>query len=177
MTSHSGVTSGAAQGSSPGGEPFDPVDVTWQRVSTKLAAARRISALLVLAVPTAVSVVLAVLVDGRFWWATAVAAVIAVWSWWLIGRQVRAIGYAEREDDLVVRRGIMWRYVVVVPYGRLQYVDVEAGPVDRLFGIAKVQLHTASASTDAAIPGLPPVEAARVRESLSARGQARLAGL
>jgi len=159
MTSHSGVTSGAAQGSSPGGEPFDPVDVTWQRVSTKLAAARRISALLVLAVPTAVSVVL------------------AVWSWWLIGRQVRAIGYAEREDDLVVRRGIMWRYVVVVPYGRLQYVDVEAGPVDRLFGIAKVQLHTASASTDAAIPGLPPVEAARVRESLSARGQARLAGL
>ena len=48
------------------------------------------------------------------------------------------------------------RTVVVVPYGRMQFVDVYAGVVDRMFGLAKVQLHTASARSDAYIPGLGP---------------------
>jgi hypothetical protein len=103
--------------------------------------------------------------------------VLAAWSWWLIGRQVPAWGYAEREDDLLVRHGIAFRSLVVVPYGRMQYVDVQAGPVDRAFGIASVQLHTASAGTDAVIPGLPPQEAARLRDRLASRGRAELAGL
>ena len=71
----------------------------------------------------------------------------------------------------------MYRQIVVVPYARLQYVDVQAGPVDRMLGISRVQLHTASASTDAAIPGLVPDEAARLRDRLTARGSSRLAGL
>ena len=69
-------------------------------------------------------------------------------------RRYRAWGYAEREDDLLVRRGVMIRRLTVVPYGRMQFVDVTAGPVDRLFGLATVQLHTAAAATDARIPGL-----------------------
>ena len=180
MDSHPEVTSGTTSGSrenTPAGEPFDPVDVTWTRVSTKLATARRLTGLIGLVVPVAVVVVLAVFVGPVWWFGLIVPGVWAVWAWLLVGRQVRAIGYAEREDDLLVRRGIMWREIVVVPYGRLQYVDVQAGPVDRIFGIARVQLHTASASTDAVIPGLPPAEAARVRDRLAARGQARLAGL
>jgi membrane protein YdbS with pleckstrin-like domain len=71
----------------------------------------------------------------------------------------------------------MFRSMVVVPYGRMQYVDVEAGPLDRKLGLAKVQLHTASVGTDAQIPGLPPDEAARLRDRLASRGEARLAGL
>jgi membrane protein YdbS with pleckstrin-like domain len=59
----------------------------------------------------------------------------------------------------------------------MQYVDVYAGPVDRIFGLAKVQLHTASARSDAYIPGLSPQEAARLRDRLASRGEARLAGL
>ncbi len=87
--------------------------------------------------------------------ALAVAA-LSGWWWWLIGRQVPRLGYAEQDDDLLVRRGIMWRQIVVVPYGRMQYVDVQAGPLDRLLGIARVQLHTASAATDARDPGAHP---------------------
>jgi membrane protein YdbS with pleckstrin-like domain len=128
--------------------------------------------------PAVVLVVVGVVTGVRWFHLPAVVLVaLALWAWWLIGRQVPAIGYAEQEEDLLVRRGIMWRYIVVVPYGRLQYVDVQAGPVDRLLGISRVQLHTASASTDASIPGLPPEEAARLRDRLTARGQARLAGL
>jgi membrane protein YdbS with pleckstrin-like domain len=90
---------------------------------------------------------------------------------------VRSWGYAERAEDLLVTRGILFRQLVVVPYGRMQFVDVTAGPLDRRFGLATVQLHTAAAATDAQIPGLVPAEAARLRDRLAARGEASSAGL
>jgi membrane protein YdbS with pleckstrin-like domain len=64
-----------------------------------------------------------------------------------------------------------------VPYGRMQYVDVEAGPLDQANGIAKLHLHTASPGTTAVIPGLAAEEAARLRDRLTARGESRAAGL
>ncbi|GAB3268985.1 hypothetical protein GCM10027449_02780 [Sinomonas notoginsengisoli] len=95
----------------------------------------------------------------------------------LTPRRVRATGYAEREDDLLIRRGLLVRRVSVVPYGRMQYVDVSVGPLERVLGLATVRLHTAAAATRAEIPGLPASEAARLREQLAVRGEARLAGL
>jgi len=90
---------------------------------------------------------------------------------------ITGIGYAEREDDLLIRRGIFFQRTLVVPYGRMQYVDIGAGPVERGLGLCTLKLHTASAGTNAEIPGLPAGEGARLREQLSARGEARLAGL
>jgi membrane protein YdbS with pleckstrin-like domain len=159
-------------------EPFDPPEVEWTRVSARLASARRIVTCGPLVLLAAALAVLGVVVGAS--WVTATAVVplaAAAWAWWVVGRQVRGWGYAERADDLLVRRGVAFRTVVVVPYGRMQYVDVYAGPVDRIFGLAKVQLHTASARSDAHIPGLPPQEAARLRDRLASRGEARLAGL
>jgi membrane protein YdbS with pleckstrin-like domain len=159
-------------------EPFDPDDVTWQRISSRLANARRLVFAGSAGVLTVALVVLAIFTSTS--WVlipVPVLVVAAAVIWWVVGRQARAIGYAEREDDLLVRRGILFQNLVVVPYGRMQYVDVQAGPVDRRFGIAKVQLHTASPGTDAHIPGLGPEEAARLRDRLARRGEARLAGL
>lgn len=95
----------------------------------------------------------------------------------VIVRQVKAIGYAEREDDLLIATGIMFRRVTVIPYGRLQYVDVKSGPLERAFGLATLHMHTASASTSAVIPGLPREEAVRLREKLASRAERNLAGL
>jgi hypothetical protein len=95
----------------------------------------------------------------------------------LLWRRYRAWGYAEREDDLLVRRGVMVRRLTVVPYGRMQFVDVTSGPVDRIFGLATVQLHTAASATDAKIPGLETTEASRLRDRLAALGEAKAAGL
>ncbi|MBN9326078.1 MAG: PH domain-containing protein [Cellulomonas sp.] len=150
---------------------FQPADIVWTPVSPRLAAARLTVAAIVLVPLLVAGVVWAVL--------TGAAAVLAVGVWlgWLVPRQVRAVGYAERADDLLIRRGIMFKTLVVVPYGRMQYVDVNAGPVDRSFGIAAVQLHTAAPNTDASIHGLRPEEAARLRDRLASRGEARLAGL
>jgi membrane protein YdbS with pleckstrin-like domain len=59
----------------------------------------------------------------------------------------------------------------------MQFVDVTAGPIERSFGLATVQLHTAAASSDARIPGLAADEAARLRDQLARLGEAKAAGL
>lgn len=92
-------------------------------------------------------------------------------------RRVRSWSYLERADDLIVARGVLVRRVTVVPYGRMQFLDVTAGPFERAFGLATVQLHTAAAASDARIPGLERSEADRLRDRLAALGESRAAGL
>jgi membrane protein YdbS with pleckstrin-like domain len=159
-------------------EPFDPPGEPWVRVSPRLATLRR---LLLLVVGAPVAVVAGVLLGLLHVWLGIVVGLVGLvgvaWGWRVVGRAVRSWGYAERADDLLVTRGILNRQLVVVPYGRMQYVDVTAGPLDRRFGLSTVQLHTAAAATDAQIPGLVPAEAARLRDRLAARGEASTAGL
>ncbi len=106
-----------------------------------------------------------------------VPLVVGAIAWGIVGRRYRSWGYAEREEDLLVRRGVMFTRLTVVPYGRMQFIDVTAGPLERAFGLATVCLHTASAATDARIPGLEREEAARLRDSLAELGEAQAAGL
>ncbi|MET4003528.1 hypothetical protein CVS29_08030 [Arthrobacter psychrochitiniphilus] len=165
---------------------IDPEGVVFLPVSGKLVIARFITAvigaLLVLAI-TAVPLILhrsgvwAGYPAWLAWLAPIIVVVILLWEMILIPRQVRAIGYAERDDDLLIRGGIMFRRVMVVPYGRMQYVDVTMGPLERMLGLSTIHLHTASPGTNALLNGLPAAEAGRLREQLSARGEAKLAGL
>ncbi len=161
-------------------DAFAPPGETWVHVSPKLVTARRISLALTYLLVVAGLIAL-VLLPGVPGWVPAIAAVVAlavlIWAWWLIGRRCRSWGFAERDDDLLVTRGILFRRLVVVPYGRMQLVDLKAGPIDRWLGITTVQLHTAAATTDASIPGLPPEVAAGVRDRLAAKGEQRSAGL
>ena len=153
---------------------------TWNSVSPRLINARRITLGLVFILVAACVVVLLVLpaVPRAVGWLVAGVAVIAfAWLWWLIGRRVRSYGYAERDDDLLVRSGILFRRLVIVPYGRMQLVDVTAGPIDRILGVTTLQLHTAAATTDATIPGLEEEVAAALRDRLARRGEMRGAGL
>ncbi|MDQ1502162.1 MAG: uncharacterized protein QOE03_3855 [Micromonosporaceae bacterium] len=105
--------------------------------------------------------------------AVAIAMVRAV----VVVRSVRSWGYAERDDDLLVRHGLFLRKLSIIPYARMQFVDVTAGPMERMFGLATVTMHTAAAASDARVPGLPGAEAARLRDRLSSLGEARSEGL
>lgn len=162
------------------GDWFDAgAGTRWHPVSPKLASLRHTVLVVAVAASTALLALFAY-ATGRSGAGVAVvvAGVLAVGvGWRMVGRNVAAWGYTERERDLVVRRGVLFRQLVVVPYGRMQFVDVQAGPLERAFGLATVQLHTAAASTDAHIPGLEPAEAARLRDRLASRGEAQSAGL
>jgi len=161
-------------------ELFAPPGTQWQPVSPKLATQRQLCFLLQVAVLTVVVlVVLWVFAVDGIWFGVAGVVLLGLLAWGLVlvTRNARSWGYAERDEDLYVRSGVMLRRMVVVPYGRMQYVDVHAGPLDQLFGIANVHLHTASPGTSAVIPGLPTEEAARLRDRLTSLGESQAAGL
>ncbi|MEP7091219.1 MAG: PH domain-containing protein [Nocardioidaceae bacterium] len=158
---------------------FAPPDQRWEPVSPALARLRR-----TLLVSVVVVLLLALVALGLLWsprWVPVVVGVLVVAAgaagWVVIGRNARWWGYAERDADLYIKHGAMFRRLVVVPYGRMQYVDVHAGPLEQMFKMASVHLHTASPGTSARIPGLPAAEAARLRDRLTSLGETQAAGL
>ncbi|HEU5108994.1 MAG TPA: PH domain-containing protein [Micromonosporaceae bacterium] len=160
--------------------PLDPwpATVSWRPVSSRLIGLELLQ-LWIWTVVLAAGGLIAWSMTG--WDLVAVAAalvvVFAVVRSFAVVRAVRAWGYAERERDLLVRHGLVVRRLSIVPYARMQFVDVTAGPLERAFNLATVQLHTAAAASDARVPGLEPQEAARLRDRLTTLGEDRVEGL
>ncbi len=152
----------------------------WTRVSASLATIHRLTMTAPAVVVGIVAVVVALVVPSLQWipWLVAASSVVeAIGSFIWAGRSQRAWGYAENDEDLLVTSGVMFKRLVAVPYGRMQFVDVQAGPLQRFFGVATVTLHTASAETTSNIPGLPSSEATRLRNRLTELGESRGAGV
>ncbi len=156
---------------------LDPDDPELTPVSPKLAAVRRISAAIWFLPPLIAATAAAVFLHPLSWIAVALVAAAFAWTLWIIGRQVSAHRYREDAEDMIVARGRWWRSVTVVPYGRIQFIDIDEGPLLRAFGLATVKLNTASASSDAQLSGIPRDEARALRERLSGRARERMAGL
>jgi membrane protein YdbS with pleckstrin-like domain len=142
--------------------------VTWRRVSPKL-----VWVVVVLAAGVAMFLL-------QVWWAFAALAavgIVAVVNLALTRRRVRSIGYQLREDDLLFRRGIMWQRFVAVPYGRMQLVDINRGPIARGLGLSELKFVTAAAAAGVTIPGLTEAEAEELRDHLVSVAESRRAGL
>ncbi|HEY2443675.1 MAG TPA: PH domain-containing protein [Streptosporangiaceae bacterium] len=157
----------------------DDEGITWQRPSPRLLRARRIEVTLVTGLVMLVGGVIGGLA-GSAALGIGIALVLLVAglaSERFLARRVAAWGYAERDEDLMVRRGVLIRRQTVIPYGRMQFIDVTAGPVERSLGLATLQMHTAAAASDARIPGLDKAQAAVLRDQLAALGEAQAAGL
>ncbi|MEU5898841.1 MULTISPECIES: PH domain-containing protein [Streptomyces] len=169
------MNTGTAGPAGPARERTEPV---WTGLPRGLLRLRRLL-LVVWFVPLAAAVGIPLgLFVGPAWAAFAlIPLAVVAWGWPVLGRNWRSWRYAERADDLLISRGVLWREETVVPYGRMQLVEVTSGPLERRFGLASVQLHTAAAATDARIPGLLPEEAERLRDRLTELGEARSAGL
>jgi len=158
--------------------------ITWTRVSPKLLWTELVQTVLAGVVVTAGCVIIGV-VSGGFERAAGVVwiligivvAVVTLVTAALTPRRVRAIGYALREDDFVLRRGLMWQRFTAVPYGRLQLVDVARGPLDRALGMSELKFVTAAASTNVRVPGIPAEDADELRDRLVELAETRRAGL
>jgi membrane protein YdbS with pleckstrin-like domain len=178
------VTAVASSPTNPSADkPTDPLspwpdDVAWRAVSPRLNAVEQLP-LAAVAVGGTVALVVSWLVVGSAWFGVGAAALVVAWAVRaaVLYRSLRSWGYAERADDLLVRHGLMIRRLSIIPYARMQFVDVSAGPLERAFGLATVELHTAAAASDARVPGLAAAEAARLRDRLSALGETRAEGL
>lgn len=158
---------------------FDPPGTPWQRLSPNYLTQKLIL------IPIGWGALFALLAVPTFFWGfdwmkwalVALAAVVIAWRMIRAPRVFRRWGYAERDEDVYLTHGLWRRNLQCVPYGRMQLVQVEAGPMDRLFGLATVQMITASTSGTVAIPGLPAADAAALRDRLIARGEQQQAGI
>ncbi|MGC9665699.1 PH domain-containing protein [Planosporangium sp. 12N6] len=158
-------------------EPW-PDTVAWRRVSSRLILIEELQVVVSTVIVVAANLTAMLFTHNRVpLVVTAVAVVIALVRAVVVVRSVRSWRYAERDDDLLVRHGLFIRTLSIVPYARMQFVDVTAGPMERMFGLATVTMHTAAAASDARIPGLPAAEAARLRDRLSSLGDTRSEGL
>lgn len=85
-------------------------------------------------------------------------------------RNYGAWGYEAMEDELHVQSGILFRTRTVVPYGRVQHIDVGQGPVQRRYGVGTLTLHTAGTrGSEVWLPGLAIEDAERMRDEIRAR--------
>ena len=84
-------------------------------------------------------------------------------------RRYQARGYHLGEDRLRVVRGLLFRSDTVVPFGRVQHIDVEQGPLERLYGLGTLVLHTAgNHNSSVSLPGLAHDDALAMREAIRA---------
>jgi len=110
------------------------------------------------------------LVDGGgrpLWYVGAGFLVVVGWGLWsLLTARLRYDRTAFRLDreQLLVRHGVVVHHELVVPVTRMQHVDIDRGPVERLFGIARLSVYTAGGRrATVQIPGLLPDRAAELR--------------
>lgn len=145
-----------------------------QHLDPRIRTVWRVTALLV------VAIVGAVLLAGAT--AAVVAGDVAVWAsiapvvaavavaggvaWWWPGVRYRHWTYRLEEAALEISYGPIVRTVSVIPYFRVQHVDTSAGPIERRLGLANLEVHTASAATDAVLPGLAISDAERIRRRM-----------
>lgn len=157
---------------------LEPVPGEWQRVSPKFIVVDLVGNLMGMVITTVAS--------GLPWffsqqpWLLAlpiIVGLVGLITVILTPRRVRSIGYQLRDDDLLFRRGLMFQRFVAVPYGRMQLVDINRGPLARAVGLSELKLVTAAAASNVTIPGLPEADAEALRDRLVELAESRRAGL
>lgn len=106
-------------------------------------------------------------------WTGAFLGLVALIVLWLIlripMRRYAARGYALGEERLRVVGGVMFHTDTVVPFGRVQHIDVDQGPLERAYRLATLTVHTAGThNASVSLPGLAHADALAMRESIRA---------
>jgi len=80
-------------------------------------------------------------------------------------RIYRRLRYGLTERLLQVVRGWLFHIDTIVPFVRVQHLDVTRGPLDKMFGTATLVVHTAGTRNSiVTVPGLAPERAAEIRD-------------
>ncbi|HEY9092002.1 PH domain-containing protein [Parasphingorhabdus sp.] len=96
--------------------------------------------------------------------ATAIAFFLFVM---LPGRIYRRWGYDMGDEQLRILRGYLWRTDTIVPFNRIQHIDVSQGPLQRMFGLSTLIVHTAGTHNSiVTLPGLSTPDAEAMRDTI-----------
>ncbi len=86
-------------------------------------------------------------------------------SLWLTKKDYKIRGYSLREKDIIYRKGVLYKSTTVIPFNRVQHVEIKQGPIARYFGLHTLAIYTAGGeSSDLSIPGLSGDTAQQLKE-------------
>ncbi|MBW0145764.1 PH domain-containing protein [Sphingomicrobium clamense] len=81
----------------------------------------------------------------------------------------RRLGYRLSDRSLRVVRGWLFHTDTIVPFVRVQHLDVTRGPLEKLLGTASLIVHTAGTHNSVVtLPGLDPEKAEEMRAAIRA---------
>jgi membrane protein YdbS with pleckstrin-like domain len=150
----------------------------WRRVSKKYVIVDVVGYVIFAVMVLVPASIVSYFIGAQWAWAATISlAIIFVLTIAFTPRRVRSIGFALRDDDLLFRRGLLFQRFVAIPYGRMQLVDINRGPLARALGLSELKFVTAAAASGVTIPGLPELDAEELRDTLVALAESRRAGL
>ena len=95
--------------------------------------------------------------------AAAIVLILVQWLSW------RRFTYGVSAREIVIESGILSRNRRSIPFDRVQDVDIERGPLHRVFGLAKVRIETGgSAKDEGVLDSVTLAEADRIRVAVRA---------
>lgn len=126
-----------------------------------------------LAIAAAVDILLLRGNDLPWGWLSGGVVLLALWAVLILpARQFSTWGHSEDGDALRVVHGYLFHTDTIVPFVRVQHIDVGQGPIERLCGVAHLVVHTAGTHNSiVTLPGLDPATATMIRDRIRARIQ------
>ena len=91
---------------------------------------------------------------------------------WIRPLSWQRTGYRLEGDAILLRRGVVWRSLVIVPLARLQSLELYQGPVDALLALAKARFHTVSGPVHPRLAAIDAPTGVLLFEAVSARAVA-----
>ena len=157
-------------------DPFDPAAINavegLDPVSPAFAGVLRVQALLI-AVAAALGLslldwLLLPRIGGPVGLPTALGWIgAAIFVLVIPARRAARWGFRIGEEELRVAHGWLFRTDTIVPFVRVQHIDVGQGPVERWFGLSHLVVHTSGTHNSMVmLPGLPADLAAAMRETI-----------
>lgn len=128
----------------------------------------RIQSIIAGALTIIVTVIIGLIISPVRWYVIAFGVALALfWIIRLPARRYAHKGYVMSDDRLRVARGLLFRSDTVVPFGRVQHIDVTQNPLERLYGLATLVVHTAGThNSSVALAGLKRADADAMREDI-----------
>ena len=126
----------------------------------------------ILAIPFAIAALVLEVASDFLPTGVIIGPVLLAAAWAIVRVPLRrhaARGYDMSDDRLRVVRGLWFRSDTVVPFGRVQHIDINQGALERAFGLATLTVHTAGThNASVSLPGLADGDAAAMREAIRA---------
>lgn len=157
--------------------PFQPEGASFTKLPRRALTLWRLSLMVTTVIVTTIFGVIPAIVltlvrpTAPVWPIGALAAVYVGWSafrWHRMHTRWHMTGYCLTEQELLIRGGLLHRYLSALPLSRIQTVEVHSGPIERRLDLATVTARTGTFH-GSSIPHLNTSDAEAIRARLAER--------